>query len=29
MHGGPTTFAMHKKANSTNDVLGGMIIGGY
>jgi hypothetical protein len=29
MHGGHTTLAVHKKANSTNDVIGGMIIGGY
>jgi hypothetical protein len=26
MHGGHTTLAVHKKANSTNDVTGGMII---
>ncbi len=28
MHGEPTTVGVHKKANSTGDIIGGMIVGG-
>jgi hypothetical protein len=28
MHGEPSTVGVHKKANSTSDIIGGMIVGG-